>query len=367
MEKQKWSAFEDAALGAYGWSTALEGLADATGSMRAQLVGFGSPEWAPFNWVTNISDRDVELFSQLDGHSASINYRVASEHIFSDSLISEDHYEHVRLTLRSTDYIDYCEQTEMPFGCQTMVLKDQRGSLGLALLRSRKDGRTGHAQRQLFKEAADQVRTAVRMQIALEQQGSALITGTLESMAAACILFDRSGRVCATTPAAIEKLAGFEHLSIIDHRLVARESRTSRQLDDAFAALSSSPGRSHLQMSINAGPRKSQIVRIDLFRTSRREWSFGFEPFFMAVIDAATTRAPEPQQRIESIGFTVAETAIAHMLAQGYSRYDIARSRQVTVETLRGQLKIMYAKSGCRREAELVALLGRLPDSGLRT
>jgi DNA-binding CsgD family transcriptional regulator len=63
-----------------------------------------------------------------------------------------------------------------------------------------------------------------------------------------------------------------------------------------------------------------------------------------------------------TFGFTAAESAIAASLASGTSRQEIARERGVTVETLRGQLKTLYAKTGCGREAELVALLARMSE-----
>lgn len=358
-----WSIFEDAALGTVSWDTALEQLAAATGSMRCQLVAFGSDAWSPFNWVTNITDAEMALFDTLDGHNPATNFRLRAEHMTNDAMSFEHHYDHARSAIGHSDYIDYCEQTEMPYGCQSMLLNDARGALGLALLRSRRDGRTSDAIRDTFRRAARGARTAARLQIALEQQGSTLIHGAVERLSTACIIFDRAGLVRAFTPAAETAMAEFDHLSIVEQRLVVRDQRSAALLDGAFATMIDPAAQAQLSVDLRVGSLPDDIVRVDLHRLRRRDWSFGFEPAFMLVFDAESRAALDRRRQLDRFSFTPAETAIAQLLAEGRDRYDIARHRSVTVETLRGQLKIMYAKVGCRREAELVATLHRVARS----
>ncbi len=359
MGNDEWGVFEDAALGITSWDTALGQLAAATGSMRCQLVAFGSEEWLPFNWVTDISDADMALFDSLDGHNPATNFRLRADQMTNDAVSFEHHYDQARAAIGRSDYVDFCEQTGMPYGCQSMLLNDARGALGLALLRSRKDGRTSDAHRDTFGHAARRVRAAARLQIALEQQGSTLIHGAVERLSAACIIFDRAGLVRAMTPAAEAAIAAFDHLSIVARRLVVRDGRSAALLDRARAAMIDPAAPAQLSVDLRVGPHTADIVRVDLHRLKRRDWSFGFEPAFMLVFDAESRGALHRRRQFERFSFTPAEAAIAQLLAEGRDRYDIARHRSVTVETLRGQLKIMYAKAGCRREAELVATLHR--------
>ncbi|WP_185206149.1 helix-turn-helix transcriptional regulator [Sphingomonas sp. NBWT7] len=360
MNDDDWGMFEDAALGTGSWDTALGHLATVTGSKRCQLIAFGSDQWLPFNWVTNLSDADMALFDSIDGHNPATNFRLRAEQATNDQISFERHYDHARLATGPTDYIECCEQTAMPYGCQTMLENDARGALGLALLRSRKDGRTTDAHRETFRRAARHVRSAARLQIALEQQGSSLIHGAVERLSAACIVFDGAGLVRAITPAAEAAIASFDHVSIVDRRLTVRDPQSVAQLDSARAIMKDPAAQAQISVNLRVGAGAADIIRVDLHRLKRRDWSFGFEPAFMLVIDAASRAAYQRQKQLDRFSFTPAETAIAQLLAEGRNRNDIARHRSVTVETLRGQLKIMYAKAGCRREAELVATLHRI-------
>jgi len=61
---------------------------------------------------------------------------------------------------------------------------------------------------------------------------------------------------------------------------------------------------------------------------------------------------------------TQAEQHLTQYLLTGQSLDEYATLRGVSKETVRSQLKSIFAKTGTRRQAELVALLGRLPSVG---
>jgi DNA-binding CsgD family transcriptional regulator len=51
------------------------------------------------------------------------------------------------------------------------------------------------------------------------------------------------------------------------------------------------------------------------------------------------------------------------MLGQGHEPSEIARRRNVAVDTVRGQLKSIFRKLGAARQSDVVSLLARLPPS----
>lgn len=71
----------------------------------------------------------------------------------------------------------------------------------------------------------------------------------------------------------------------------------------------------------------------------------------------AQVRATEIRLR-ETLGLSPAEAALAAALAQGTTLARHADQRGVSVETVRSQLAAIRRKTGCRRQAELVALVG---------
>ncbi|MDB5618253.1 helix-turn-helix transcriptional regulator [Tardiphaga sp.] len=75
-------------------------------------------------------------------------------------------------------------------------------------------------------------------------------------------------------------------------------------------------------------------------------------------LDAHPEPMPRTLQRL--FAFTAAETQLAVELARGRNLLDIARSRRLSRTTIRSHLAALFIKTQTRRQAELVALLGRV-------
>jgi DNA-binding CsgD family transcriptional regulator len=80
----------------------------------------------------------------------------------------------------------------------------------------------------------------------------------------------------------------------------------------------------------------------------------------VALLDRDNRSAPNPQTLQTMFGLTGAETHLALRLAQGDAPLEIARSWRLSRTTIRSQLASLFAKTETRRQAELVALLGRI-------
>ncbi len=80
----------------------------------------------------------------------------------------------------------------------------------------------------------------------------------------------------------------------------------------------------------------------------------------VALLDRENRSGPNPQTLQSMFGLTGAETHLALRLAQGDAPLEIARSWRLSRTTIRSQLASLFAKTETRRQAELVALLGRI-------
>src|SRR5205085_4135021 len=65
-------------------------------------------------------------------------------------------------------------------------------------------------------------------------------------------------------------------------------------------------------------------------------------------------------EQLAALGLTQAEALIAERLSAGLSPEQVAAERQVSVNTVRSQMKALYSKLGCRRQAELGAIVRSL-------
>ena len=82
----------------------------------------------------------------------------------------------------------------------------------------------------------------------------------------------------------------------------------------------------------------------------------------MVVIEDPTTVDPGLGARWRRLyGFTSAEADLAERLLQGQALAEASEARGVMVSTGRSQLNSMLAKTGVRRQSELLAMLARTP------
>jgi DNA-binding CsgD family transcriptional regulator len=104
--------------------------------------------------------------------------------------------------------------------------------------------------------------------------------------------------------------------------------------------------------------------RLEVPRQGRTTLSVVVEPHPSAG-GSAVVFASDPERQRESglgalasrYGFTPTECEVAHQLATGQGLSAIAESLGITLNTVRGHLKHLYAKAGVHRQAELVARL----------
>ena len=347
--------FQQAALDPTTWMQALDLLADATGSTSGQLIGVGGAKTVPFNWVTSFSPEAVKRFEAIDGGSPQVNFRIAADiGVQTATIIDERDYDRVRPLLASDAYLDLCSDYDIPFGCQTALRRDDGGLIGLAVLRRTADGRTNERQRGEFARAATAARAAVKLQAAIEHQGMALLAGTFDALALECFLIDRHGRVADMTAEAATRIADATVIRISDGQLGSAVPVVARNIHRALARVFTGSPNASVCLTSGIGPT------LDLFAIRPQPWSLGFQPRVIAVVRDPARRLEVARDTIAGgLGLSVAETDIAILLAQGHARDAVASRRGVTMATLRTQIRSLYEKTGCTREAELVALVHR--------
>ncbi|CDX46493.1 Two component system response regulator (modular protein) [Mesorhizobium sp. ORS 3359] len=80
----------------------------------------------------------------------------------------------------------------------------------------------------------------------------------------------------------------------------------------------------------------------------------------VALLDRQPRTGPNPETLRKMFGLTGAETHLALRLASGDAPLEIAEHSRLSRTTIRTQLASLFAKTETKRQAELVALLGRI-------
>ena len=181
----------------------------------------------------------------------------------------------------------------------------------------------------------------------------------LEQRGAPVFELDSWGRVLSGHAAT--ETDGACPLRVIGQRLVATDPAAQPALDRAIARVLAVPGANALVPLTGPQGRRHFLQVLPVPGLAR--------PIFLsAAALAVLIDGDEPPPRIRLDAATVAhgfaltdrEAAVTCLLAEGATLAEVAQRLGMQVGTVRVHLRSIFAKTGTNRQAELVALLGRL-------
>lgn len=366
----QWLAIADefyaAAVDHSRWYPALQGLAAATGSRSGELISIGSDAAIPINIMTDMDPQvhvaavecsvgDPAVNPRVDAGMRAPLLEVVAE---CDFLTPDEHARHPH-------YDEFARPWDIPYICLATLERQNDLLIGLAVLRSEREGHIGSAEREVFESLAPHVRAAVRMQIALEGNGAALLKGTLEGLAIPAFVCGRTGDVQALTAQAEALANGARGLTLRNLRLRAAREDEDKALNAAIMkaahALQRPGGPSAQTVVVRDAAETSAPLVLDVMPLPSAQLEFSSAPRVLVV--ARGMRGPDAAKAavLQGVyGLTSAEIDITLQLAQGKSTAAISRDREVAIGTVRAQIKSVLAKLGVGRQMELVARLSEL-------
>jgi DNA-binding CsgD family transcriptional regulator len=207
----------------------------------------------------------------------------------------------------------------------------------------------------------------VRTHVALEGHGDALLAGTLEAMQMPAFICDRRGYVRKMTPSAEALVSRGSNLQLKLGQLSASLPAESQALSDAIHAATLHGGKvgAPVDRTVLLREREGDTTPlvVEVIALPNHRFQLNFLPRVLVLVRGASPDAAARRRKVilqAVFGLTPAETDIALQLHAGKSPDAIAASRKVSLETVRSQIKALLAKSGARRQAELVARVGQL-------
>lgn len=300
--------FLRAALDPSLWYQALEGIAIATGSARAQLIGVDRRGDLAFNILTSADESLTSEFLQIAGHhDASVNFRMAST-AADGEVIWEKHYDVAQARIGDSAYFEACEKHRQSFGCQTSLAVEEGAMVGLALLRDRREGRTTPEHREFFMAAASAAQSAMQLQRLVGERGAKMTHGALDLLGSPIILIDGFGRVESMTAAADALIATHPAIEVRSLMLMGSRPVDTRHLHQALRSVID---RQQLDASLLLQAPGSLPLRITIRALPAVEMGFGFQPCALVTLGkaakaqriaasccASTTALPPPKAKL---------------------------------------------------------------------
>ena len=201
-----------------------------------------------------------------------------------------------------------------------------------------------------------------RKLLSLESKISDL-ENALNSLQSALILVDESGKVCFMNRMAERTIAQSDCLSIHNGRLIAsRSQETSKIRATVEKAIALSKGDQSVEcgvLPINRAGRRP--VHVFITPASSNGLALPGRAAAFIFIDDLDLQPLVPADVLRTLfGLTPAETRLALSIHAGNSVSESAEHNGVGRETAKSQMSAILAKTGTRRQGELVKLLSRL-------
>jgi DNA-binding CsgD family transcriptional regulator/PAS domain-containing protein len=182
----------------------------------------------------------------------------------------------------------------------------------------------------------------------------------LSALPIGVVLLDERGLPCYANPVAESLLGASDLLSLsAQHGLRSSDAEIGRQLRQAILSALGQPGTSPQAVVRAHCPRRKidiwlQVAPLAAGGAACADWS----PARVVVFcDGPDSTPLDPEQLARAFGFTPREAALAQTLLDGQELSSAAQSLGVGRETVRSQLKSLFAKTDTNRQAELAQVL----------
>lgn len=267
-----------------------------------------------------------------------------------------------RVVARSEYYQDFYIREGLRYSCGGMQLDGDR-RLILAVHRPVNHRPYDPATIRELQRVLDHLPNVfrVRQTVAHAQSRASTMAAALDALPRAVIVVDDTLRVRYLNPAAIAALEHSTDIRVQADRLVVWASQIAPQLGqrvkDACAPrplvdprpLYALDREQRPALEIHVVPLKPQLT-VHLDRDTR--------PLAMLLLRRPFQRVARSNAEQRPFTLTRAEMAVATGLASGLTPAEYAQCCGVRISTVRSQIKSIFAKTGVRRLAELVALFG---------
>jgi DNA-binding CsgD family transcriptional regulator len=337
----------DAPLTANGWKPFLDALCTRTSSRAAALkwLAFEPPRFhmvdAGFESAT--LHPYVQHFAEVDPWSS---VRLAGDaDVFGDEMLPRAELE------RTEFYQDFCRHHDVLDIHKVMLARTPERQISIGLLKAKRV--VGYTEeRRLTRRLAPHIRRSLALEsrITDSEDARGALGDALDLASAAVFFLDCDGRVRFCSVAAEQLAARRDGIVIERGMLRALHPDDDRVLAAHIAGKTDAP---------SAAVRRAAGAPHRVFAVPRPRGSEHGIALLAIVTTAPTAHATETVLR-HGYALTTAEIRVALRVGHGASPRQVAEELGVSWYTVRAQLRQIFAKTGVRRQAELVELVAQI-------
>lgn len=262
---------------------------------------------------------------------------------------------------RTEFYSDWLRPLGLMHSMGAVVAVERDVTTTVAFLRGKAAGSYGPGEAGMLRRLVTHLGSVLRLhrRLARAHLEAESANTVLDCFPSAVVLVDAAGTVVGTNRAARELLAEADGLSLAGQALAVRGTEGAdfrRLVSGAVGGGRDGQCAGSLRLSRASG-RPALHVWVTRVPTHQDPFSSHGAVAAVFVTDPAASD-PLSHERLHSLyGLTPAESRLASLLADGKELRQAAEALEVSLHTVRTQLRSLFAKTDTRRQAELVRLL----------
>ncbi len=251
-------------------------------------------------------------------------------------------------------YRDYWRPRGIGWAVGTAILIPTSEYVTFVLTRRTERGPVERSVVQKLDELRSHLARSALLSARLQLERARIASETLAALGLPALVLNEQGKVLAAN-SLIEALGGYIQWRAYD-RVSLKDKAADKLLRDAIAAIDVAVGAVRSFPVRDTGAEAMMVAHIVPIRLSARDIFVRCAAAF--VLTPVTMPQAPPVELVQSLfDLTPAEARVARSLAAGKTVTDIATGGGVARNTILKQLSRVMDKTGCHRQAEVVALL----------
>jgi DNA-binding CsgD family transcriptional regulator/PAS domain-containing protein len=310
------------------------------------------------HWQTGVEPHYLRLYNETYskiGPVAALTFGDVGQIVSVPEVVPYDEFR------RSRFYVEWAEPQGW-IDVAVAVLDKSAGGWGLlGVSRNAANGMVDDEMRRRIALVVPHIRRALRIGRAFErrQADAATFADVLDRLSAGLLLLDAQGRIVHTNAAADDMLRDGRLLRAIGRRLAGGDPQAERALrETAILPRAAGLGREGVLVPLRTCDGERYIARaMPLASAALRGAGETPEATTAVFVRRATMDAPSPDVIAESYKLTPTELRVLFALVDGGGVPDVAAALGIAETTVKTHLARLFAKTGARRQAELVKLV----------
>jgi DNA-binding CsgD family transcriptional regulator len=251
----------------------------------------------------------------------------------------------------------------LPFGFQWFAAVGFRAGpalWGLSIQRTTKEGPFARRDKAILSDLSRKLTEVASLSHAVGRVALSSATNALNSVHVPAIAVDMFGNVLDANEAA--QVLFDQHVCIRKKHLVLADKEANSCLKELLDRLRYTPEHSTFQCDpiVIRRPNRQNVVIHALPAQGAAQTPFLGARALLTFTSIESKPGPQPALLSKVFGLTPAEARLASIIAEGLSPEQAADQLKTSRETVRNQLRAIFAKTATHRQSELVALLSRI-------